>query len=200
METIFQTGLQLTTVMESEFLPLSIDLKVGLIFPETDPYHEAVALERVRFILMLAFNDTILINRNSDILDKLKDITATPILECWDEPWDQFIALMIYYKLSAILEDKGFVDSINIAANTGDGLEYTYFGDELNDIMVDDDMEYAKSIGEKLLWYNRNDLSVNNFAPVELTWEMIGLTWDKKKSKKQKEVNNIKQFTPKIIK
>ena len=200
METIFQIELQVTSIMEKEILPLCIDLKVGLVFPDTDPYHQAIALERVRFILGLAFNGTIMINRNSDILDKLKDITPTPILECWDEPWDQFIALMVYYKLTAILEDKGFVDSINIAANTGDGLEYTYFGDELNDEMIDDDLEYAKSINKTLLWYNRNDLSINDFEEVDLTWENIGLTWEKKKTKKTtKYIDNIKHFTPKIV-
>jgi len=134
----------------------------------------------------------------------LKELTSTPIVECWDEPWDQFIALMVYYKLSAVLDDKGHIEFLNIRGDSiSEDLEYTYYADMLNSDITECDLEWMKEKDIKTLWYHRADTSINeNNDPSEMSWDMLGLVWDKPPTRPDPigAKNNIKQFTPKIIK
>jgi len=54
------------------------------------------------------------------------------------------------------------------------------------------------------LWYHRSDTTVNESDdPAAFSWKTLGLTWDKPEPNNQivvKGGNNVKQFTPKIIK
>jgi len=208
-DTIFKASINITTIMEDEILPLKVDLKIGLGFPtDANPYEVAIALERIRYVINTLFQDSIFASRRNKLCKKLKLITSTRIAECWDEPWDQFIAILVYYKLTAIMEDKGFVDFINITGSTvSDDLEYTYYGDMLNNEMTDDDQswltELQKSLPDlkTLLWYHRNDTSVNeDHDQLEMTWETLGLLWSRPHTPGPVKTNNISKFKPRIIK
>jgi len=205
-DTIFKSSITITTLMETEILPLKVDMKIGLNFDDTDPYHQAIALERVRYTINLLFNDAIFGSRKNELLPKLKEITSTRVVECWDEPWDQFIAIMIYYKISAVLQDKGHIDFINITGDSiSDDLEYTYYADMLHGSITDEDLDWMRAEKLDSLWYHRADTTVNeDDDSMEPSWEMLGLVWTKTAEKPlSSETNNIRhisKFTPKIIK
>lgn len=206
-DTVLKASINIITVIEKEIVPLKIDLKVGFIFSSTNPHYQAVLLERARILINVIFNNSIFVNRENKLCDKLKKITSTPVVECWNEPWDQFIALLFYYKLSAIIKDKAFIDFINITGDAlCDDLEYTYHSDMLNTEITDEDLFWINKKKLKSLWYHREDTSVNeDNNKKQLTWEMRGLAWKKQKPKKSEEseepyVNNIIQFKPKIVK
>lgn len=205
-DTILKASINIITVIEKEIIPLNLDIKLGFSFGSTNPHYQAIALERVRTLLNVIFNNSILINRENELCNKLKEMTSTPIIECWDEPWDQFIAIIIYYKLSAILEDKAFIEFINISGDSlCDDLEYTYYADMIDNELSDDDLDWLNKHRLKSVWYHRSDTSINeDNNKEELTWEMYGLPWDAdKKEIKKNYVNNIrpfKPFKPKIVK
>lgn len=207
-DTIFKSSINITTVMESEILPLQVDLKIGLSFDETDPYHQAIALERVRYTINVLFQDSIFGSRKNDLCHQLKELTSTRVAECWDEPWDQFIALLVYYKLTAILEGKGAVEFINISGDTiSDDLQYTYYADMLNNEISDDDLMWLSKLQQELpelktLWYHRSDTSINeDNNPMEMSWETLGLTWNRKPPvDPTTNKDNIRKFEPKLIK
>lgn len=132
-DTIFKASINITTVMDTEILPLPVDLKIGLSFNDIDPYHQAIALERVRYTINILFQASIFCSRQNKLCQQIKELTTTPVAECWDDPWDQFIAILIYYKLSAVLEGKGHVEFINISGDTiSDDLQYTYYDKRYN--------------------------------------------------------------------
>jgi len=210
-DTILKSSINITTIMEKEILPLKVDLKIGVSFGTTDPYYQAIALERIRYTINILFQDAIFGSRTNKLCQQLKLITDTKIAECWDEPWDQFIAIMVYYKLTAILEGNGFVEFINISGDTiSDDLEYTYYSDMLNNEITDDDIEWLAELQKSLpdlktLWYHRGDTSINEDrnAP-ELTWGTLGLLWEKPlkadPTVTKIKTNNISKFKPRIIK
>lgn len=204
-DTIFKSTIHITTVMETEILPLEVRLKIGLGFDDTNPYHQAIALERIRYMINVVFQDTIFGNRKNPLIYQLKELTSTRIAECWDEPYDQFIAIMVYYKVSAILEGVGYVDSINISGDTiNEDLEYSYYSEMLTSDVLEEDVEWMKSKEIESLWYHRSDTSINEGEDSsELDWNTLGLSWDKPEKKDGKVhsfKNNIKKFTPRIIK
>lgn len=202
-DTIFKSSITITTLMETEILPLKVDMKIGLNFDDIDPYHQAIALERVRYTINVLFNDAIFGSRKNPLLLAIKDITSTRVAECWDEPWDQFIAIMIYYKISAVLQEKGHIDFINISGDSiSDDLEYTYYADMLHSALSEEDVAWMETEKLKSIWYHRDDTSVNEDADSsELSWETLGLIWDKTTLIPcASETNNVRKFTPKIIK
>ena len=205
-DTIFKSTISITTVMETEILPLSVRLKIGLGFSDADPYHQAIALERIRYVINIMFNDSIFGSRTNDLVHVLKSLTTTPVVECWDEPWDQFLAIMVYYKVTAILENVGYVDSISISGDTiNEDLEYMYFAEQLDSAVLDDDIAWMKEHKLESLWYHRSDTTVNEDMkdPSAFSWKTLGLTWDKPAPNNQIVVtggSNVKPFTPKIIK
>ena len=209
-DTIFKSSINITTIMDTEILPLQVDLKIGLSFDNIDPYHQAIALERVRYTINILFQDSIFGSRKNELCQQLKELTSTRVAECWDDPWDQFIAIIVYYKLSAVLEDKGHVEFINISGDTiSDDLQYTYYADMLNNEITDDDLIWISELqkeepGLKTLWYHRSDTTINEDKdPSEMSWEMLGLVWDKPPARPDptsNNITNIKKFEPKIIK
>ena len=208
-DTIFKSSIIITTVIENEIFPLKVDLKISLSFGTTNPHCQAIALERVRYLINILFQDSIFANRRNKLCQKLKLITNTKIIECWDEPWDQFIALLIYYKITAILEDKAFVEFISISGdNISNDLEYIYYSDMINDEITDDDLAWIAKLKKtthpeiKTLWYHRDDTSVNEDIDIlEPTWEMLGLLWEKPSITGTKiKTNNVSKFKPRIIK
>ena len=208
-DTTFNTSINITTVMETEILPLTVRLKIGLSFEDADPYHQAIALERVRYTINILFRDAIFGSRKNPLLRKLKTITTTRVAECFDEPYDQFLAMLVYYKLSAVLAGKGAVEFITISGDSaGDDLEYSFEAAMLNSNVTDDDLVWItnmqKSIPElKSLWYHRGDTSLNEDIDImEPTWEMLNLTWEKAKPAQQvyPKKDNVTKFEPKIIK
>lgn len=204
-DTIFKAFINVTTLMESELLPVKVDLKIGLNFDDVNPYHQAIALERIRFTINKLFQNSIFASRTNPVINQLKELTKTPIIECWDEPWDQFIALLIYYKLSAILESKGFVDFINVSGDTiNNDLEFTYYSEMLNTELTDIDSDWIKKQQLKSLWYHRPDTTLNEDEDSGgLTWQMLGLLWDKNPpdpADTKLKTNNVSKFKPRIIK
>ena len=146
-DTVFKASIHISTVMEKDILPLVVDLKVALSFADCNPYRQAIALERVRYTINVLFQDSIFVSRKNELCEKLKGLLTTPVVECWDEPWDQFLAIMMYYKISAILEGRGTVEFIQISGDTiSDDLEYTYYADMLTTALTDIDLEWIKKL------------------------------------------------------
>lgn len=204
-DTIFKASINITTLMESEILPAKVNLKIGLNFDDANPYHQAIAMERIRYIINTSFQDSVFASRTNPVMYKLKELIKTPIAECWDEPWEQFIALLVYYKISAILELKGHIDFINVSGDTlSDDLEYTYYADMLNTELTDIDLDWIKKKQLKSLWYHRADTTLNEDEDsAELTWQMLGLLWEKiipDPTDPKVRKNNVSKFKLKIIK
>lgn len=218
-DTTLTATIMVTTVIEKEILPLEIRLQIGLAFDDADPHHQAIAIARTRFLLNEILDKAIFCSRHNPMIQDLRKITNSKILECWDDPWDQFIAMMIYYKTTAILEGAGSVEFIQISGDQlSPDLQYKYHAALFTSGIIDEDALY--STDNKLtsdasycadnkmtsLWYHRPDTSINEDDDEDMSWEMLGLTWepldddDVEEKSPKKYVNNIRPFVPKIIK
>ena len=208
--TVLNATIIITTVMESEICPTKFNIKIGLDFEDADPYHHAIGIERIRYLLNMVFNRSIFIDRNNPMLDSLKKMTSTRVAECWDDPWDQFVALMVMFKSQAVLEGKGIVDFVRVTGDSGDDLEHTYYADAISYELGDEDFlwlaeKQKKQKDLKTLWYHRSDMSLNeDYAQFQEHWDILGLDWDKTKNAgdpgpSEPITNNIRQFKPKIV-
>jgi len=206
---VFKSSITANIILDSEILPTNYDIKIGLDFDNSEPYHQAIGLERINYMINIVFHQSIFVDRNNKMCGEIKKISTTNVAECWDNPWDQFIAWMILYKCNAILSDKGLIDFVTVTGDSGDNLEHTYYSNTISYDLSEDDAEWLRLNQEKHkelkhLWYHRDDLSLNeDHDGFEMNWDSIGLDWNRAKNAisadETPHYNNIKQFKPKIV-
>jgi len=85
-----------------------------------------IALDRIKYFIYHEIESSIFINsadteRCAKFIDAGLKITTIP-----DEPVDQLIGIMLYYKLAAITEERLIIDEIEISSSLGDGLVYMH--------------------------------------------------------------------------
>jgi hypothetical protein len=85
-----------------------------------------IALDRIKYFIYQEIESSIFINsddveRCAKFIDAGLKITTIP-----DEPVDQLIGIMLYYKLAAITEERLLIDEIEISSSLGDGLIYMH--------------------------------------------------------------------------
>jgi len=208
---IYKTTIVMMAMIEKDLLPLTIDLKLGIDFGETEPYKQLMAFDRVSFMLNGVFNGAIVIGRDHKKYNQFHNLFDTQIVECWTTPYDQFLGFMIYAKMNAILEDSAYINMISIECHGGEGMEFVWEADELFPTMTEECLEQVeklKPLGLTETWPYRSDLTTNDhivkgtLANIDDTWEDIGLGWELPAGvrPKPKHKNNVTPFIPRVIK
>jgi hypothetical protein len=83
-----------------------------------------IALDRIKYFIYTEIDSSIFIN-SADTEQCLKFIDAgLKITTIPDTPVDQLIGIMLYYKLSAITEERLLIDEVEISSSLGEGLIY----------------------------------------------------------------------------
>lgn len=222
--TGYTTTICAMAYIDNKLNPINIAVKLGLDYIDTEPYVQAVAHERIDFMMHEIFKNSILVSRHNEMRDELYDLMDNQIVECWDDPWDQLIAIMFYLKISSVLDQKIYLTFISLQCDLVEGLEFTFSGEELLGGHVSDGDDWINElakVGFDKCWYHRNDLTTSDYiqelagddeheegelyiAKMNLKWEEIGLGWKKpadlETQVNKKKTNNIKQFVPKIVK
>lgn len=95
-----------------------------------DPTDQNIALDRLKFMFSDVFTDIIfIVDSEKDQIKKLKAANLRlAILP--EEPVDQIIGMMLYSKISAIMEDKISIRSLMISSEAGDNVIYEHDIDE----------------------------------------------------------------------
>lgn len=143
---------------------------------ETDsPHEQNVAMDRVKMFTYDCLNDAIFVNsKDKKTIDKY---LACGLKVCTlpEDPHDQMIMVMLYKKLTAIVEGRLVLLEISLTSSNGDGISYIHAIDE-----------HAGPY-ELSGWWDKSDISiseekkskdkvVNLFARAP-SWDEIGLGW-----------------------
>ena len=101
-----------------------------------------------------------------------------------------------HFKVTAILEGAATIDYIKVSGNSiASDLDFKYYTKDFPSTMIGSD----EDVPPQELWYHRPDTTVNEETDLEMTWKMIGMGWEQEETPAP-HINNIKKFTPKIIK
>lgn len=150
-------------------------VKVYFMTNTENPADHNVALSRMKHFIYNELESCIFIDENSQeqcqkFIGAGLNITTMP-----GEPVDQLIGIMLYEKLSAIVEDKLIIGEIEISSMLGDGIVYLHGDNEnVNDIIFPD-------------WWRTSDLVhceldlINNDKVVTMhqgsVWRELDLQW-----------------------
>jgi hypothetical protein len=105
-------------------------VKLYILTNSLDGSINNIALDRIKYFVYQEIDSGIFVN-SSEVdqctlyMDAGIKITSIP-----EEPIDQLVGIMLYNKLSAIVEDKLIIDELEISSTLGDGIIYIHSQEE----------------------------------------------------------------------
>ena len=109
---------------DDEFLTTNYSLAIKFLTQTLDPQDQNIALDRVKYFLLNELHSTVFINqtdieRAEAFTDVGLNVTTLP-----EEPVDQVVCIMLYYKLNAIMEGRMKITELVFSSDAGDNIEY----------------------------------------------------------------------------
>lgn len=145
-EFSFSAGL----FFDNEFFVNTYQISAHLNVESLSIYEQNIALQRAKYFFSETIDSAIFI-KDTDIerIEKLNDLGFKTCL-LPEEPYDQIIGIIIFTKLSAILEDKLVITDIQLSSDMCDGVSYLHSLEE--------------NVGPFSLkgWWNENSPSISN--------------------------------------
>jgi hypothetical protein len=119
---------------EQELYMSTYQVRLKLVTQTLDPTDQNIALERIKYFLLAELHSTIFVghaehDRAEEFASLGLDVTTLP-----EEPVDQVVGIMLYYKLNAIMEGRMRLAELVISSDAGDSIEYFHSEDEHTDI------------------------------------------------------------------
>lgn len=151
------------------------DVTFKLITAGMDPANTNTALDRLKYMIEEYLIDAVFVNcTETDQIKKLK-AAGIKVIVMPEEPVDQIIGMMLYSKISAIMEGHMLVRSVMLSSTAGDSVLYEH--------------DSTESIApfDQLGWWNNSsptcetEIKKNVGKVVSITpgnqWRDLGLEW-----------------------
>lgn len=111
---------------DGELMMTNYTLALNFLTQTLDPQDQNIALERVKYFLLNELHSTVFINqaeveRAEAFAEVGLNVTTLP-----EEPVDQVVSIMLYYKLNAIMEGRMKITELVMSSEAGDNIEYFY--------------------------------------------------------------------------
>ena len=167
------------------------DVAFKLITAGMDPANTNTALDRLKYMIEEYLIDAVFVNHTE--LDQIKKLKAAgiKIVIMPEEPVDQIIGMMIYSKISAVMEGHMLIRSVMLSSTAGDGVIYEH--DSTESIAPFDQEGWWNSTDPHCeIQTKRNPEKVFVIAATN-QWRDLGLEWID--NNKHTEDGNVLVFT-----
>lgn len=154
-------------------------IKVDMLTVTPDVVEQNIAFLRLRHIIEETLDSVIFINQSeTDAIEKFTQANLRLALVP-EDPVDQIIGMLLHSKLSAVMEEKILIRSLQVSSVKGDDVEY-----------YQDDLEYNPFFKTAGWWGDRSpddpqntgsaDPMQHNLSLIaaDRRWREIGLGWD----------------------
>ena len=181
----YETGFLAGVYFDDRLQMNSYQVGLNLLTHSVDPADSNIALERVK-VFIDNLNSTVFMNSCWPIHEEMMTEMGIDITPLPEEPVDQIVGMMLYYKLNAIMEGRMEIAQIELSSSLGDDVCYLH-----------DDQDPAGPFAKDGWW---NDASARRTGKtagdsdsnvVKLThknWRDAGLAWPDVATKTSKTV------------
>jgi hypothetical protein len=164
---------------DKTMLPNTYNLQVNLLSATENNAYQNIAYQRIVFFLKEIFENSVILSIDNPHLEDMVNIWGSNhivTLPC--DPYDQIIGVMLFHKLSAIVEDVFAIDNITITSRLSDDITYT----------IEDDTVFESEDGD-LMWCDRSDITTTDIGQIseDITWEHLDLDWDNEQFSEDEE-------------
>lgn len=181
----YETGFLAGVYFDDRLQLNSYQVGLHLVTRSVDPADSNVALERVKTFVN-GLNSTVFINScwllHEEMMSEMGiDITTLP-----EEPVDQIVGMMLYYKLNAIMEGRMEITQLELSSVLGDDICYLH-----------DDEDPAGPFAQDGWWNDSSarrrgktatDSETNVVKITHKNWREFGLDWPEETPKDIKNV------------
>lgn len=151
------------------------DASISLTTATKDAASTNIAMERLKAFVFEELASTVFINQNNMERAEFLQIIGANVTTLPEEPVDQIIGMMLYYKLNAIMEGRMVITSLDISSSLGDGVWYQH------------DEEDSSGPFAKQGWWHDASTQHETIEPAEVPdnvvkvistgWHELGLDW-----------------------
>lgn len=153
----------------------SYSLSMSMLTKTVDAASTNIAMERLKFFLQTQIESTVFINQNNMPKAEMLALLGANVTTLPEEPVDQIVGMMLYYKLNAIMEGRLEIAQLDINSTLGDGVWYMH-----------DEEDNPGPFGAKGWWHDAStqhetiefEPTTDNIVRVTSTgWYESGLDW-----------------------
>jgi hypothetical protein len=101
-------------------------ISLNLLTKTKDSVSTNIALDRVKAFVHGALESTVFINQSNMERAEFMQMMGINVTTLPEEPVDQIIGMMLYYKLNAVMEDRMIVTGLDLSSTLGDGVWYQH--------------------------------------------------------------------------
>jgi hypothetical protein len=150
-------------------------ISLNLLTKTKDSVSTNIALDRVKAFVHGALESTVFINQANMERAEFMQMMGINVTTLPEEPVDQIIGMMLYYKLNAVMEDRMVVTGLDLSSTLGDGVWYQH-----------DEEDVPGPFGAEGWWHQANmqhetierDPEPGNIVKVMSTgWYELNLEW-----------------------
>ena len=154
----------------------SYSISMSLLTKTTDALNTNIAMDRLKMFMHGELANTVFINQTAKERAEMLQIMGVNVTTLPEEPVDQIVGMMLYYKLNAIMEGRMTVTRLDLMSALGDSVWYQHDADE-------DSPGPFRAEGwwhESTVQHNTvdvEDVGDNVVKVVPNAWIEYGLTW-----------------------
>jgi hypothetical protein len=153
----------------------SYDVSMNLLTKTKDAASTNIAMERLKAFVFDTLNSTVFINQTNMERAEFLQMMGANVTTLPEEPVDQIVGMMLYYKLNAVMEDRMVITALDIASELGDGVWYQHDEDDSAGPFAKDGWWHQSSIQHDTI---EPEQPADNVVKVISTgWYEMGLDW-----------------------
>lgn len=151
------------------------DVSISLTTATKDVASTNIAMERLKAFVFDELANTVFINQNNMERAEFLQIIGANITTLPEEPVDQIIGMMLYYKLNAIMEGRMVITSLDISSSLGDGVWYQHDEEDSAGPFVKDGWWHQSSTQHETI--EPQEVADNVVKVISTGWYEMGLDW-----------------------
>jgi len=148
-------------------------VSLNLVTGTADPADTNTAMDRVKAFVFGELEHSVFMNGAQRERAELMHMMGINVTTLPEEPVDQIIGMMLYYKLNAIMEGRMIVRSLDISSTLGDAVWYQHDDEDPPGPFTQDGWWHDSTVK-----HNTVDFADENVLKVEPNaWVDYGLLW-----------------------
>jgi hypothetical protein len=150
-------------------------VSMNLLTKSKDSASTNIALDRVKLFVAAALESTVFINQANMERAEFLQLGGCNITTLPEEPVDQIIGMMLYYKLNAIMEGRMEIVNLDISSTLGDSVWYQHDEEDLSGPFSADGWWHKSSMQHQTI--EPEPVSDNVVKVMSTGWHEMNLDW-----------------------
>ena len=153
----------------------SYEVSMNLLTKTKDSASTNIAMERLKAFVHGVLESTVFINQANMERAEFMQMIGINVTTLPEEPVDQIIGMMLYYKLNAIMEGRMTVRSLDISSTLGDSVWYQHDDEDPPGPFTQDGWWHDCTVKHNTVDFAEADENVLKVEPN--AWVDYGLLW-----------------------